>query len=100
MARRRRARGRGRGRGQEGKFSTLPEEGLLPRSDLKIVKKSSESSDNGKVATNAIDGDPRTIWHTRWQGDLAKHPHELSLDDLALGGKGGEERRHRAATHR
>lgn len=41
---------------------------------------SSESRSNGKVAGNAIDGDPRTHWHTRFGADLDRHPHELVID--------------------
>ena len=44
------------------------------------MRYSSESAFNGKLARNAIDGDPRTIWHTRWQGEVAKPPHELEID--------------------
>jgi len=58
----------------------LPREGLLPAGSVKVLRSSSESRFNGKLAANAIDGDPRTIWHTEWKGSLARHPHELVLD--------------------
>jgi len=32
------------------------------------------------VAANAIDGDPRTIWHTPWNEPVPKFPHELVIE--------------------
>ena len=29
---------------------------------------------------NAIDGDLNTIWHSRWNDPVAKHPHEIVVD--------------------
>jgi hypothetical protein len=63
-----------------GKVSSLPQEGLLPNKVWKIVRASSESTGNGKLAINAIDGDPDTLWHTQFQPELARHPHELVID--------------------
>lgn len=65
------------------KVNVLPKQGLISNKDWKVVRSSSESRVNGKLAENAIDGDPRTHWHTRWQGETAKHPHEIVID---LGG--------------
>lgn len=62
----------------------LPREGLLATTAWRLVRVSSESAFNGRLAINAIDGDPRTLWHTRWRDDVAKHPHELVID---LGGE-------------
>jgi len=62
----------------------LPEKGLVPRAHCRIVRVSSESRFNGKLAVNAIDGNPRTIWHTHWRGTPAKPPHEIVID---LGGE-------------
>ena len=45
---------------------------------------SSESADNGKFVRNAIDGNPRTWWHTRFSVNLARSPHEIVID---LGGE-------------
>ena len=28
----------------------------------------------------AIDGNPRTLWHSQFSGELAEHPHELVID--------------------
>ena len=71
-------------RRNRGTVQTLPQQGLIPSGDWKIVRVSSESKSNGKLARNAIDGDPRTHWHTRFGSDLAKPPHELVID---LGGE-------------
>lgn len=59
---------------------SMPTQGLIRNRGWRIVRASSESTGNGKFAFNAIDGDPRTWWHTRFTGELAKHPHELVVD--------------------
>lgn len=66
------------------KVNSLPMEGLMPNKAWKLVRFSSEAKGNGKLARNAIDGDPRTHWHTAYQPQLVKHPHELVID---LGGQ-------------
>lgn len=66
------------------KVNRLPKEGLLLNKGWKIVRASSESRSNGKLAAHAIDGDPRTHWHTRFRASIEKHPHELVID---LGGE-------------
>ncbi|MEY8708124.1 glycoside hydrolase family 2 TIM barrel-domain containing protein [Bacteroides faecichinchillae] len=54
----------------------------VDRSGWKIVTVSSENK--GEEAKNAIDGDPNTIWHTRWSENEAKHPHEIIVDMASL----------------
>ncbi|MFP4056933.1 MAG: sulfatase-like hydrolase/transferase [Candidatus Brocadiia bacterium] len=68
----------------EGKAHALPEKGLIPRKDYKLVRASSESRFNAKLAKYAFDADPLTHWHTKFQGGVAQHPHELVID---LGGQ-------------
>jgi hypothetical protein len=48
---------------------------------LKFVKADSEETEgqNGR-GTNAVDGDPNTYWHTRWQGKCPGLPHEIVLE--------------------
>ncbi len=75
----RRAKGMG-SRPRKGKVFRLTKRGLLARDQIKIVKVSSESKVNNKLARHAIDGNPRTHWHTRFAGEPEKHPHELILD--------------------
>lgn len=70
--------------GMPAKVNRLPATGLLPMKQLKIVAASSESGGNGKRAVHAIDGDPRTHWHTSFQPEVLTHPHELVID---LGGE-------------
>ena len=59
---------------------TISREDLVPPDTIRVVRASSESAFNGKLAVCAIDGDPNTVWHTAWQGGAAEHPHELVLD--------------------
>jgi len=59
---------------------TLPQEGLIPRKAYKLVRVSSESRANGKLAVCAFDGDPATWWHSAFQGGVEEHPHELVID--------------------
>ncbi|MFW6267520.1 MAG: alpha-L-fucosidase [Marinilabiliaceae bacterium] len=35
---------------------------------------------DGYPAANAIDGNPETMWHSPWEGDVTKHPHHLEVD--------------------
>ena len=63
-----------------GKANKMPAKGLIPNKDWKIVRASSEAGGNGKLAKCAIDGDPRTWWHSAFGGKVEKHPHELVID--------------------
>jgi len=47
---------------------------------LKVIKVDSEetSGENGR-GTNAVDGNPETIWHTQWQDANPEHPHEIII---------------------
>ncbi|MEQ8768656.1 MAG: sulfatase-like hydrolase/transferase [Planctomycetota bacterium] len=72
--------GSSRPRQSAAKVHALDSKGLISNADWKIVRASSASEFNGKLPQNAIDGDPRTIWHTRWQGELAEPPHEIVID--------------------
>ncbi len=65
---------------QSPKIHPMPTEGLLPNRDWTIVRASSENIGNGKFARNAIDGDPSTLWHSRFGADAALPPHELVID--------------------
>ncbi|KAA2261439.1 beta-galactosidase [Solihabitans fulvus] len=53
----------------------------IPTSGWRVVRADSEElvAEHG-AAANAIDGDPATIWHTRWSPTGASLPHELQLD--------------------
>ena len=56
----------------------------LPRQYFSDAKASSyeDNGDGGKSRPpgNAIDGDPKTIWHSKWKDPRAPFPHWLSFD--------------------
>ena len=65
---------------QGGKANTITAKNLIPAAGMKLVAFSSENSGNGKLAYLAMDGSPRTVWHTSFSQFLARHPHELVID--------------------
>ncbi len=58
----------------------LPKAKLIDQSNWKVIDASSESKFNGRVAAQAIDGNPHTWWHTRWNGAQPPHPHHVTID--------------------
>jgi hypothetical protein len=52
----------------------------LIKMGAKVIEADSEDSANGNVAANAIDGDPETIWHTKWTPANDPMPHHLTID--------------------
>jgi hypothetical protein len=52
----------------------------LQRLGARILSVDSEDRANGNIAANAIDGDPATFWHTRWQPKNDPLPHEIVID--------------------
>ncbi len=60
--------------------TVTPLPGQLSNHDWKLVRFSSENTANKKHATNAIDGDPDTLWHSQFTGTAAKPPHEMVID--------------------
>ncbi|MFE4601812.1 phosphocholine-specific phospholipase C [Kitasatospora indigofera] len=46
---------------------------------VRYVDSQEVSGENG-AAANAVDGDPQTIWHTRWSPAPDPLPHEIQLD--------------------
>lgn len=62
------------------KYNKIKAKNLIPAKKVKILRVSSENTANRKLARFAVDGDPRTIWHSRWSDRKEKHPHELVLD--------------------
>lgn len=62
----------------------------IAKSGWKVVYADSEQIDEGP-ARNAIDGDPDTYWHTRYEGGAPKPPHEIQIDlgqTMEIGGFG------------
>ncbi len=62
------------------KVNVLAPDGLLSRKGWKIARVSSQAEGKFRAAANAIDGNPRTHWHTQFQPKLLEHPHELVID--------------------
>ncbi len=58
----------------------LPKQGLIPNSGWKVVRFSSESRASGRLAQHAIDGNPRTWWHSEFAPELKGPPDELGID--------------------
>lgn len=54
----------------------------VDRSTWRVASVSSENA--GEEARNAIDGDPATIWHSRWSTSATKHPHEIVIDMASM----------------
>lgn len=53
----------------------------LPATALTVRSADSQevAAEDGR-ATNVLDGNPATIWHTEWQAASPSHPHEIQLD--------------------
>lgn len=52
----------------------------LPKSGWKLVYADSEETGHPGLAKMAFDGDPSTIWHTRWSSGTDNYPHEIQVD--------------------
>jgi beta-galactosidase len=52
----------------------------LSRTDWKVAYTDSEDIGAGDLAINAIDGDPKTKWHSEWSGAQPPFPHMLVFD--------------------
>lgn len=51
---------------------------FIDKSIWKVVSCTSEAY--GNDARRAFDDNTSTLWHTQWQGDVPKHPHEIVID--------------------
>lgn len=61
-----------------------PDSPQIPSSQMTVVSyDSQETSGENGAATNAIDGNTNTIWHTKWSGSSDPYPHEIVIN---LGG--------------
>lgn len=69
-----------------------PDGDVMDRSGWKIAYADSEEHEReNSSAENAIDGDPKTFWHTQWRSAAPGHPHHLIIDlgsSRAIGGFG------------
>ncbi|SHE63942.1 F5/8 type C domain-containing protein [Fodinibius roseus] len=50
------------------------------RSDWEVIDFSSDNEPRGNVASNIIDDDVSTIWHTAWVNSNPPHPHYITID--------------------
>src|SRR5215475_12183003 len=58
-----------------------PVSSLIPQQQFRVVSvDSQELTGEDGAATNAIDGDTATFWHTEWSQRTAPLPHTLVLD--------------------
>ena len=55
-------------------------ENVIDRSGWSITADSEETVGEDGRATNAIDGNTGTIWHTQWQAADPPHPHQIVVD--------------------
>jgi len=62
------------------KVYRIADDDLIPAAGIKVVRCSSENLANDRRAAYAVDGNPRTVWHSQFSGGLARHPHELVID--------------------
>jgi len=53
---------------------------LINRAGWTITADSQETAGESGQATNALDGNPATIWHTQWQAANPVHPHWLVVN--------------------
>ena len=52
---------------------------LRKASSVFYVSSEETSSENGR-ASNVLDGNASTIWHTRWSSNSTPYPHEIQID--------------------
>ncbi|UCF44498.1 MAG: discoidin domain-containing protein [Planctomycetota bacterium] len=56
----------------------IKEPSVMTMLGARVIKVDSQNS--GNEGNSILDGSPRTIWHTSWQGDIPGYPHEFVLD--------------------
>ncbi|GHH09593.1 discoidin domain-containing protein [Streptomyces gardneri] len=52
----------------------------LPRTGWTATASDEETARENGRAANVLDGDPATIWHSRWSGTPAPLPHSITID--------------------
>lgn len=52
----------------------------ISKEKWKIHHVSSHNPSSGEGADQAIDGDPKTLWHSKWSGGTDPMPHSISID--------------------
>jgi galactose oxidase len=82
--------------GDRGPWSSAAEINVLGRTDPSLARTgwiatadSQETAHANARAQNVLDGNPSTIWHTRYTGGAPKLPHTLTIDMRAARSIGG-----------
>ena len=52
----------------------------LDKRSWKVVEVDSAEDPGEGVASNAIDGNPSTFWHSNWSSSRESYPHEIQID--------------------
>ncbi len=60
------------------KSSVIAKKFYTNKSKWKVISKSDESINF--PASNAIDDNEATMWHTQWKGNILSHPHHITVD--------------------
>ncbi|MEU4294880.1 endo-alpha-N-acetylgalactosaminidase family protein [Kribbella sp. NPDC026596] len=62
--------------------ATVLPPGIVPQSRITVADVSSEDVGTGGAATEALDGNPSTIWHSAWSEvpTPTTYPHHITLD--------------------
>ena len=67
--------------GSMAEFNLLNTRGIaLPRTTWKVSADSAETQGESGAASNAVDGDVNTIWHTQWAAANPLPPHSFVVD--------------------
>lgn len=53
---------------------------FIDKSLWKVVSVDSQQDNTANAASNAIDNDPSTFWHTAYYGNAPRHPHTIVVD--------------------
>ena len=68
------------GEAQASSKERIVAENRVPPAEMKLLRFSSQNKLNDRLAIHAIDGDPTTLWHSRYVGGVVGPPHELLID--------------------
>jgi galactose oxidase len=60
--------------------SSLRSDVLLPRTGWTVTASDAESVGESAPASNLLDGDAVTLWHSRWSAPAAAFPHTVTVD--------------------
>lgn len=57
-----------------------PDQSEIIKDNMSVVASSQETSAENGAASNMIDGNTSTIWHSRYSGTIARPPYTIDLD--------------------